>query len=344
MWWLLSSGVNISHWHWLPPGGVGPEQRSGLISRKELDALAAAGLKFVRLPVEPEDYWDWERSEFRDGGEAALLTAVEEVLAAKLAVIFDCHPRDAAWSTPSPEGRFERLEAFWADMSVVAAKTDPERVFLEIMNEPHDIKDAQVWPRGQARIAEIIRSACPKHTLIATGDEWGSIDGLDRLTPLTDRNVVYSFHFYDPHCFTHQGASWGFPPWKHMKGVPWPMTRESIAPVLAAIEDPQARAALEWETREPWDLARLRRRMNQAAVWGERHEVPILCGEYGVFAEFASREARLAWLRDVTAAFRTYGITSAMWDYCGGFRLATGAPGERVLDAEVAEAIGLRLK
>ena len=53
-----------------------------------------------------------------------------------------------------------------------------------------------------------MRGAAPRHTLIATGALWSTVDGLVSLTPVRDPNVVYTFHFYEPHTFTHQNQPW----------------------------------------------------------------------------------------------------------------------------------------
>src|SRR5204863_3235450 len=88
------------------------------------------------------------------------------------------------------------------------ARRDPERLFLEIINEPM-VEDAYRWMGIQARVAAAIRDGAPRHTIIAAGPRWSSVDELLRIEPLADRNVIYNFHLYDPHTFTHQGATWG---------------------------------------------------------------------------------------------------------------------------------------
>ena len=45
--------------------------------------------------------------------------------------------------------------------------------------------------------ANAIRKSAPAHTIIVTGPNWGGIDGLLKLEPLSDHNIIYSFHFYD---------------------------------------------------------------------------------------------------------------------------------------------------
>jgi len=75
---------------------------------------------------------------------------------------------------------------------------DPERVFFEILNEP-EVSDPYRWAGIQARVAAAIREAAPRHTIIATGPNYSDIADLLTLHPLADGNVIYNFHFYDPH-------------------------------------------------------------------------------------------------------------------------------------------------
>ena len=71
-------------------------------------------------------------------------------------------------------------------------------------------------------MAEAIRQVAPRNTIIATGPNYSDIQDLVTLHPLADGNVIYNFHFYDPHQFTHQGASWGLSWWSYTHGIPYP--------------------------------------------------------------------------------------------------------------------------
>jgi endoglucanase len=53
-----------------------------------------------------------------------------------------------------------------------------------------------------------IREGAPQHTIIVESARWADDDDLLFLEPLRDGNVIYNFHFYEPHLFTHQGATW----------------------------------------------------------------------------------------------------------------------------------------
>ena len=168
------------------------------------------------------------------------------------------------------------------------------------------------------------------------------MDDLLALRPLADRNIVYNFHLYDPHTFTHQGANWGDAAWQHIKGLPYPSSPESVAPALAGMTDAKARQYVEAYGRERWDVAKLEAKVQRAARWAEQHGAPLTCNEFGTYRTYSPRESRLAWIKDVRSTLDKYGIAWAMWDYAGGFGVVTGSEsGKRAADLETAVALGL---
>ena len=68
------------------------------------------------------------------------------------------------------------------------------------------------------------RGAAPGVTLILSGACGSMIAGLEALDPIQDANVVYTFHFYEPYVFSHQGAPWmtSEPMYRYLNAVPWP--------------------------------------------------------------------------------------------------------------------------
>lgn len=341
----LARGVNLSHWMWFPHA-QGEAARRAFITREDLSQLVDVGITHVRLPFEPSWMWDEAAATPKAAPLQEYTDAMNLCLDADLAVVVDAHWSRTHWIRPRGEdfeSRFGELNRMWRALAARMADTDPDRIFLELVNEPHDLIDNDHWHDAQRRIAAIVRREAPHHTIIATGAEYGSIDGLLKLTPLEDPNVVYSFHFYDPHNFTHQAAEWGFPPWRDMKNVPWPATRGELLTLAATFPESSANA-LRWSARpdsdDPWTTEKLRSRIARAAEWSNTHTVPIYCGEFGVYAKSAPRESRIRWHREVASALSNHTIGWAMWDYVGGFRLATGEPGSRTIDKNLIAALG----
>ena len=338
----LRRGVNLSYWLWLSHATT-PQQRRDFVSDSELRALSNVGLTHVRLPFEPSTLWDANAHDLRALPLGELDAAIDRILASGLAVVVDAHDLgNALLDVREKDARAPEYERFWDALAAHLAPSDPERVFLEPCNEPRGYHDPNAWSLAQASLVKVIRARCPDHTLVCTGDRWGGIDGLERLDPVADDNIVYSFHFYDPDAFTHQGVTWGTLTWKALRDVPYPLSLDALDPVARRQADPGAADMVRAQAAQGWDAARLRAEVKRAADWGASRGLPVYCGEFGVYARFAPRAGRVKWLGDMTSALDEFKIGRAMWDYCGGFDLATGRPGQREIDLDVARAIGLR--
>jgi hypothetical protein len=175
----------------------------------------------------------------------------------------------------------------------------------------------------QAELAAAIRRGAPDNTIIATGERWGGIDGLVALEPLADPNVVYSFHWYDPFTFTHQGAGWAGPLQAALAGVPYPSSPEAVAGPAEAITDPKARAAVIRYGADRWGADRVLAGLTRASDWARNHHVSVFCGEFGAYRAVSPAADRAVWLADVRRSLESLGIGWSMWDYETDFGLVT---------------------
>lgn len=340
----LARGVNIPHWFWYPQDSS-PAGHDRYITAADVAALKDAGFTHVRVPVEPAWLWDDTTDSLRTDRLHEYRRALDRFTSQGLGVIVDVHPSQTPWLAKLDDAALAEFDKFWRALAAALAASDPELVFLELMNEPHDLQDPALWNAAQARFLATVRAAAPRHTIICTGDSWGGIDGLLRCTPVADDNTVYSFHFYEPHNFTHQGATWGFDAWKDMSGVPYPATPESLHQAAAGWTSKRAREALEWSAKnDPWTKDAIAARIDPAAAWGRQHKVPLYCGEFGVYRLKAAKDDRARWLSDVVTALEGRAIGWAMWDYAGGFALVQGKPGERTFDPDTLGAVRSKSK
>ncbi len=168
----------------------------------------------------------------------------------------DIHNEDrAAELNPAWQDAFVK---FWGALAGRLAKFDPDLTMLEIINEPVFDKREEEWNTLNARLAAAIRENAPQHTIVSTGPNWGGIDGLKKLKLLPDRNVVYSFHCYDPFPFTHQGATWARRRREAAARVPYPSSPEAVAPLAPALEAIAGfKALVESYGRERWNKEKL---------------------------------------------------------------------------------------
>jgi endoglucanase len=305
--------------------------------------IKAMGFDHVRLGVNPQPMFNSVRPDQISAeylGEVD--AAVQMILDHDLAVIIDIHPDDDFKAQMKEDVFVQKFSDFWRALARHYARYDPERVFLEVMNEPV-MSDPYRWSGIQTKMVAAIREGAPLHTIIATGAKWSNDDELVFLDPLRDPNIIYNFHFYFPHLFTHQGSTWGTYSWQWVKGLSYPSTPESAARAAAAVPDAQDRLSVIRYGYEHWDAARIDAEINQVAEWSRKNRVPVMCNEFGVYREYADPHDRAAWLNDVRGSLEKHGIGWTVWDYSGSFGVVTKANGRAMPDELAVPALGLKL-
>jgi hypothetical protein len=340
----LRRGVNLAGWFAQSPDGYSSFHTDTYVDDADIALIARLGFDNVRLSVDPALLDESARNEEGLSGDFTqrLDRAVNMILAHGLAVQIDFHAADDfKYPLRDNDAAVDHLVELWRRVAGHYAARDPERIFFEILNEPGGI-DPRRWAGIQLRVATAIREAAPKNTIIATGNGSG-IANLLTQGPLKDGNVIYNFHFYEPHEFTHQGASWGVPWWRYTHGIPYPPTFASMAESLREVPDAAGRYALEEYWLDGWNAHRVQMLIDEAADWGRTNRVPLICNEFGAFANHMDAVSRDAWLQDVRVALERDGIGWTVWCYLGGFGIATKEPGHPSKPQPATmEALGMR--
>jgi aryl-phospho-beta-D-glucosidase BglC (GH1 family) len=343
---LLSRGVNLGNWFSQAPDGSAyhHDYLENWIQPAEFLALRNAGFRCIRFPVEFEMFFDEGhpdqlRPEFLGDFDAAL----DHMIHAGLAVIVDFHALDKTKERLLADDAYvARVSALWRAVALHLSNRDPNHVFLETMNEPLGDMPLPRWLSVQERFLAAIRSAAPQRTVIVTSDRWSSASELAKIQPLSDRNVVYTFHFYEPMTFTHQGASWIHGGEELISGLAYPVDPSNQNQVAEALSAPKAVALVRAYKA---NRALLASRIAAATGWGRTNGVPVFCGEFGAYTLRMPVDSRMRWIRDVREICEAEGVGWCMWDYCGGFHLALGKePGRRLLDPVCLAALGLSPK
>jgi len=341
----LKRGINASEWfaQVYDKRGYTPEHFQTWTTANDIALIKSMGFDHVRLSVNPQPMFDArEPNKIPAEYLGNLDAAVKMILDQGLAVVIDLHPESDFKARLAKDDEFvEQFADFWRALAAHYSTWDADRVFLEILNEP-EFTDRYRWLGVQAKLAAAIREGAPAHTIIAAGARWSDDDDLVFQEPLHDPNIIYNFHFYEPHIFTHQGATWGAYYWHWLRGVKYPSTPEAAERVAALAPDEVDRLQVIRYGRDHWDAARIESEMKQAAEWARRRGVPLVCNEFGVYREYSDPEDRAAWLRDVRTAFERNGIGWAMWDYSGSFGVVTKKDGKAGADDGVLRALGLK--
>jgi endoglucanase len=339
----LRHGINASEWFAQSPGDYSAARTNSYTDDGDIALMAQLGFDNVRLSIDAAPLSRALFGRDNSGFLSRLDHSVDQMLAKGMAVQIDIHPEsDYKRSVSTTSEGVDRFVMLWRKLAAHYADRNPDLIFYEIMNEPEE-RDPYRWAGVQARAAEAIRDAAPKNTIIATGPNYSSIADLLTQHPLPDGNVIYTFHFYEPHEFTHQGASWGGTWWIYTHDIPYPATEDSMQKSLAEVPDAANRYALEHYWLDHWDAHRIRLQMDAAAAWGKEHNVPLICNEFGAYREHTDPASRMNWIRDVRTALEADGIGWTMWDYRGGFGVVWKLAGQPAkVDPAVLEALGLK--
>jgi endoglucanase len=190
-------------------------------------------------------------------------------------------------------------------------------VLYEILNEPHGITDKR-WGEIQGKVIKAIRKFDKKRQIIVGGTNFNSIEKLFQIPVYKDKNLIYTFHFYDPHMFTHQGATWNKPSLDPLSDLPFPAPSNFTPEIHETFKGTWVEACLKNYENDS-KLTKLSETLERAVLFSKERKVPIFCGEFGVFMKQSPKEDRVSWYNFVCAEFAKKNIPWICWDYFGGF-------------------------
>ena len=347
----LRHGINLSDWfaQVYDPKGYTKDHLQTWVTADDIALIKSMGCDHVRLSINPQPMMRHNLADHLPPEYLGYLdAAIKMILDHGLAVIIDMHPDSDFKQNLAQHDEFvEQFSDFWRAIAQHYSSYDPEMVYFEVLNEP-EFRDRYRWAGVQAKLANAIREGAPQHTIIAAGANWSDIPDLLALTPLVDQNVIYNFHFYEPHTFTHQGATWGVNYWHFENKLAYPSTIKNTQEVAAAEPDRVNRYEVLQYGLDHWDANRIAVEIDQAAEWAKHWNVPLTCNEFGVYRKGSNPEDRARWLHDVRTALEHDGIGWNMWDFGGrdngqGFGVVNGGrEGPNTPDELTVQALGLK--
>jgi endoglucanase len=330
----LSRGFNADGWI---NGSKSTPPTAGLLRQ-----LRKAGMTHVRLPVPAEHIMPrFAAKGERDDRLHAIDRALTELVSLGYYISVDLHPGDQfnRLHRQDPVASMQEMKDAWTGLAQVIRSHPADRIFAELLNEP-DL-GADRWQAEVEELAAVVRRLLPATTLIVGPVNWQRADSLPDFRPLSDLNVVYAIHFYDPMAFTHQGH-WDPKEALHsIRGLPYPIHADDpkVQKLRQQLLDENRTAALEMLDRAiagSRDKTRIDKWLEPAAAWQQRFARPIIINEFGVLKASAPPDSRLRWLSSVVAYAEQHCWGWAHWELEQGFGLVddkTGKPDPGVLRA-----------
>lgn len=330
-------GVNLTSW--LQVGSARQIQFT-MFTKQDLVNIKSLGCDVIRLPI---------NLHFMTGGapdytvDPLFFHFLDQIVAwcegLEIHLILDNHTSDVAANTDPDVAKV--LVPVWTQM---AAHYGGRSAYLyyEILNEPHGIADAR-WSQIQQTVINAIRGVDQVHTIIVTGAGWGSYNNLKYLPIYRDTNLIYSFHFYDPFMFTHQGASWTDPSLVPLAGVPFPYGAGPMPACPPGLKGTWIESSLN-SYKTDGTVKRVKELIDIAVKFRDEWQVPVFCGEFGVYRVNSDHGQRVYWYDVVRNYLEEKNIAWTLWDYEGGFGLFEKESNEMFehdLNLPLVEALGL---
>lgn len=312
----FEKGVNFTNWL---EHRSAEQVEADHFTRQDFVNARKLGCDVIRLPIhferfcrEEEDYLiPWKILDILDHCAAW----AEEM---QMYLILDFH-NDCSADSATPDDIDKILVPVWTQLAA-RYRDHSKYLVYEIMNEPHVISIDR-WNGIIARLFKLIREIDKNHWIIVGGADWNSTAAMKALPDFQDDRVIYNFHYYDPHTFTHQGASWCH--MERVRGIPFPYDPEKMPPL------PENPTLIEKNHFEHYpvngQLSKVVDCFDQYVAFSHERNAPVFCGEFGCFMTVPD-EMRVNWYRIVAGLLAERGIARTSWDYYDGFGVFKRVP------------------
>lgn len=335
----IKRGVNIAHW--VSQTGARGEERARIFTERDVEQLAAWGFDHIRIPVGEEQLFSPDGT-MDDETMTLIETAIGWCKKHNMRAIFDLHnlrshhfneKNNTLWTSAEAQ---QRLCDMWEQIARRLDRFPVTLLAYELLNEPVADKNED-WNKVLAKLLPVVRGINKERVILVPSNKWDSVDNIpDVAIPDNDKNIILTFHFYEPFILTHYRASWTDQKDIVLEhGVKYP--GRPVDPEDVAKLDERQQKIVGWWATQNFDTGWLRARWKRAVDFAREKGLTLYLGEFGCL-HTVSQEARVAWTGDITAMCNEYGIPRAYWEYKSGFGFADWNTG-KLTNPELLKAI-----
>lgn len=310
-------GINFGGW--LSQCEHTKEHYDTFILEADFANVKNMGYDHIRLPIDYE-LIETEEGVFLEDGFKYIEFAIECCRKNGLNMILDLHRTPGFSFDPfhNKTGLFEseelqnRFYDIWRELGRRFA-ADSDMLCLELLNEVTDEKFCETWNMMIEKTVAIIREFSKDIRIIIGGYHNNSVEAVKDIVMPMDENIIYTFHFYEPLVFTHQGAPWiatmdtefrcGF---DMTYGEYEEKSAKLLCQAYCDFKKYDRNKILGEEFFE--DL------LLEAISVAKERNVCLYCGEFGVI-DRAKKEEADKWFDCFYKFMDKYGIGSARWSY-----------------------------
>lgn len=308
-------GINLGGW--LSQCDNTKEHHDTFITEDDIKEIASWGVDHIRVPVDYHIFRDENGNNLEEG-----FSLVDKCLSwcekYKLNMVLDLH-KTAGYIFDEEEIPFfyekelqDKFVSLWEEFARRYSKYN-DRLCFELLNEVVDEKLSEIWNDIADRTIKAIREISKDIRIIIGGAKHNAVFCVKNLRAPLDKNMVFTFHCYEPIIFTHQAAYW-------VEGMP------SDFRIGFPIDFDEAKLATEkylgsehqrlYNIMDKADINKefFVKFFSEAASICEKYDIPLYCGEYGVI-DRAPAEDTVRWYEAMNGAFEELGISRSAWTY-----------------------------
>lgn len=288
------------------------------IGESDIRKIVDWGFDHVRLPIDYEVFEE-ENGETKEAGYFYVDRVVDWCKQNNLNLVLDLHKaygydfndagdtdKNNLFTNKELQNRFIGL---WKKIAARYMKYD--FVAFELLNEVVEEENAVLWNALISDTVEAIREVAPVTPIIYGGIQWNSAKTLKLLEKPKDKNIIFTFHFYEPLLFTHQKAHWVAAMDKN-KTIDYPESMEYYRTLSKPLgyQGEIVCKAKSTVMGTPF----IEEMVLEAIEAAKEAGVSLYCGEFGVIDK-APWTDTLQWFKDVDEVFRKHQISCAVWNY-----------------------------
>ena len=308
-------GINLGGW--LSQCDYSTEHYDNFISESDIKKISEWGLDHVRLPIDYELLRADDHS-IIEKNYSYIDNCIKWCRKYNLNLVLDLH-KTCGFSFDNKVQPFfeseelhERFYDLWIDLAKRYGKYSDFLAF-ELLNEVVDTNLVDIWNKIAHNTVVKIRQFAPDTKIIIGGVLNNSVMWVRSLDMPYDENIVYTFHFYEPLIFTHQGAYWIDEMDENFR-IPYPYSYDEYIDASKKYLPYDKKTFLEDVNVPAVDINFFKKSFEDAIKVSEERDVPLYCGEYGVI-DRALCDSVINWYNDISTVFNENNISRAAWTY-----------------------------
>lgn len=339
------AGVNLGGWI-SQYGEKGIEHFMNFIQEKDIERIASWGMDHIRLPVDyPVLEDDNKPFKYKEEGFAYIDKGLTWCRKYSLNIVLDIHKAPGySFSSLNTNTLFDdmgmrkRFLELWKTIAQ-RYKGEGDNLIFELLNEIVE-PDSSRWNKLAHETIQIIKKIDSNRKIIYGGNYYNSVRELKNIDILDDPEVIYTFHFYHPHLFTHQKASWSKMAVDYNQIIEYPGKFVNLDRFER--EYPEYKSWIDKNRGVNINKKMLLEDMKPAVDFINKTGQELYCGEFGVI-ERAPLESRINWYRDFIEVLNKLKIGWSIWTYKGMDFGLVNAQGE-IVSEELIEVIKYSLQ